>query len=186
MPSHPGRGRSHWRSPELQPWPRVRQADRQFFFLPGLQLASSSTSIRPAFVEGSSPAQTEEPHFKVRDLAFCSADRLFAQFSKPGNSAPGAPAATPGTTFDVVLPGRNPITQIVDPRAWTITNITQVGHRYHSGSVEIRINPTWYGSSVLIAGKGTGPRALENSIGGWAIFTALAARATIACTAGVD
>lgn len=122
---------------------------------------------------------------QVKDFAFCSADGLFAQFSKPGNSAPGAPAAQPGTTPDIVLTGGNPITQIVNPGARTITNVTQEGHRYHSGTVEIRITPTWYGSAVSIEGRGTTSRYWENSILGKALFTALSTRATIACTVGV-
>src|SRR3546814_8639170 len=50
----------------------------------------------------------------------------------------------------VILTGGNPITQVVDPGARTITNITQGGHRYHSGTVEISITPTWYGSAVIL------------------------------------
>lgn len=108
--------------------------------------------------------QKDDFHYKVDDFAFCSADELFAQFSKPGNSAPGAPAAQPGTTPDITLTGGNQITQVVDPSARTITNITQQGHRYHSGTVEIRVSPTWYGSSVSIVGRGTTSRYWENSI----------------------
>src|SRR3546814_1274630 len=75
--------------------------------------------------------QNGDFHYRVEDFAFCSADELFDQFSKPGNSAPGAPAATPGTTPDVILTGGNPITQVVDPGARTITNITQEIGRAH-------------------------------------------------------
>src|SRR3546814_4769472 len=127
---------------------------------------------------GGSPArrfpQNGDFHYRMEDFALCSADELFDQFSKPGNSAPGAPAATPGTTPDVILTGGNPITQVVDPGARTITNITQGGHRYHSGTVEISITPTWYGSAVSIEGRGTGPHYLENRLLGAALFSALA------------
>jgi hypothetical protein len=125
-------------------------------------------------------------HYFVEDFAFCEADSLFSQFSKPDSAAPGAPAATPGTTPDILLTGDNPITQIVDPAARTITNVTQDGHRYHSGTVEIRITPTWYGSSVSIEGRGTGPHYWENRLVGAALFSALAARATISCTFGAN
>jgi hypothetical protein len=128
--------------------------------------------------------QKDDFHYKVDDFAFCSADDLFAQFSKPGNSAPGAPAARPGTTPDITLTGGNQITQVVDPSARTITNITQEGHRYHSGTVEIRVAPTWYGSSVSILGRGTTSRYWENSILGGVLFRALSTRAKIACTVG--
>src|SRR3546814_9909661 len=86
----------------------------------------------------------------------------------------------------VILTGGNPITQVVDPGARTITNITQGGHRYHSGTVEISITPTCYGSAVSIEGRGTGPHYLENRLLGAALFSALAARATISCTVGAD
>src|SRR3546814_8808562 len=76
----------------------------------------------------------------------------------------------------VILTGGNPITQVVDPGARTITNITQGGHRYHSGTVEISITPTWYGSAVSIEGRGTGPHYLENRLLGAALFSALADR----------
>jgi RHS repeat-associated protein len=125
-------------------------------------------------------------HYGVRDFAFCSADNLFAQFSRPNSSAPGAPAAVPGTIPDIVLAGGNPITQVVDPGARTITNVTQDGHRYHLGTVEIRITPAWYGSNVSIEGRGTGPHYWENRLLGGALFSGLAAKATILCTVGVQ
>ena len=131
---------------------------------------------------GAGGPQSDDLHYRTDDFAFCSADALFAQLSKPGNSAPGAPAATPGTTFDIPLTGGNPITQVVDPGARTITNITQEGHRYHPGSVEIRVTPTWSGSSVEVEGRGTGPHEIENSIVGYIIFKALITEATIICT----
>lgn len=123
-------------------------------------------------------------HYVVHDLAFCSADSLFAQFSKPDTSAPGAPAAVEGTTPDIELAGGNPITQIVDPATRTITNVTQKGHRYYPGTVEIRISPTWYGSSVSIVGRGTGEHYWENRVLGSALFTTLSAKATLSCTMG--
>lgn len=135
---------------------------------------------------GSAGAPQGDFHYKVHDFAFCSADSLFSQFSKPDSSAPGAPAAVPGTTPDVVLTGGNPITQIVDADARTITNVTQDGHRYHSGTVEIKITPTWYGSRVSIEGRGTGPHYWENRLLGSALFSALAAKATISCTFGAE
>jgi hypothetical protein len=106
--------------------------------------------------------QSDDFHYEVKDFAFCSADSLFAQFSKPGNSAPGAPAAQPGTTPDVVLTGGNPITQIVNPGARTITNVTQEGHRYYPRALEIKISPTWYGSSVSIVGLTYSPKFLHS------------------------
>lgn len=123
-------------------------------------------------------------HYKVHDFAFCSANELFSQFSKPDSSALGAPAAVPGTTPDVVLAGGNPITQFVDAGARTITNVTQVERRYHRGTVEIRISPMWFGSRVSIEGRGTGPHYWENRLLGSALFSALAAKATISCTFG--
>lgn len=80
--------------------------------------------------------------------------------------------------------GGNPITQVVDVRARRITNVTQDGHRYHSGTVEINVAPTRFGSVVTIVGRGSGARELENRIAGAAIFSVLAARATISCTVG--
>jgi RHS repeat-associated protein len=141
------------------------------------------TAVRPA----PKPKQTPKKgnfHYRIQDVAFCSADQLFAEFSKPGRSAPGAPTAKPGTTPDITLVFGNPITQVVDPAARTITNITQDEHRYHPGTVEIRITPTWYGSAVSIEGRGTGKYELENSQLGAMLFRALAARATLACTLG--
>ncbi len=134
----------------------------------------------------SQEAQGDDLHFRIHDFAFCSADELFAEFRKPGHSAPGAPYARSGTTPNVILTGHNPITQIVDVGARTITNVTQIGHRYHPGTVEIRVTPTWYGSSVSIVGRGTGAHLIENRLLGSVAFTGLSNRATFACTFGAD
>ena len=133
------------------------------------------------------PPPEDDFHYRVQDFAFCSADDLFAQFSKPGNSAPDAPAAKPGTTTpDIILAGGNPITQIVDSSARTITNVTQELHRYHPGTVEIRIKPVSIGSTVSIVGRGTGDHYWENRFLGHALFTLLSAKATIGCTLGIE
>ena len=123
-------------------------------------------------------------HYRIQDFAFCSADALFNEFRKPGGSAPGAPYAQEGTHPDIALVFDNPITQIVDLDSRTITNVTQFGHRYHSGTVEISVSPAPYGSTVAIEGRGSGPHFLENVIFGKLIFTELSTRATIACTLG--
>jgi RHS repeat-associated protein len=132
----------------------------------------------------SGKSKSGDLHYTVNDFAFCSADDLFDQFSKAGNSAPGAPAARPGTTTDITLTGGNQITQVVNPKARTITNITEKGHRYHPGTVEIRVTPTSYGSAVSIVGRGTTSRYLENSILGAVLFRGLSSRATVECTVG--
>ncbi|MDE0933989.1 MAG: hypothetical protein OSA47_10350 [Novosphingopyxis baekryungensis] len=126
--------------------------------------------------------QNDDFHYKLQDFAFCSADDLFKQVSKAGRSAPGAPAARPGTTTDITLTGGDPITQVIDPAARRITNITQERHRYHSGTVQISITPTWHGSAIMIEGRGTGPYYLENRLLGAAVFSGLAALSTIGCT----
>jgi RHS repeat-associated protein len=157
---------------------------------PGEGIGGTGSELEEVVVTGEKPQSQKEKrgdfHYLVRDFAFCKADKLFSQFSKPDGSAPGAPAAIPGTTPDIVLTGGNPITQIVDASARTITNVTQDGHRYHSGTVEIRITSTWYGSGVSIEGRGAGPHYWENSIAGSILFSALAAKATISCTFGAN
>lgn len=51
-------------------------------------------------------------------------------------SAPFAPAAKPGWTYNIPLPGitsPNPITQFVSPATLQIVNITQRGHVFNPG-----------------------------------------------------
>jgi RHS repeat-associated protein len=132
--------------------------------------------------------KTEPIHYTVQDFAFCSPDDLFAEFRKAGVSAPGAPYAKENLTNSVRLSGNNFITQNVNVASRTITNITEENHIFYHGSVTISIRPAWLGSSVTIEGRGNNRTLLnylENRIGGAAIFTALSARATIACSAGL-
>ena len=156
--------------------------------VPAPQPAPASSGVHAGGRDGQKP-QKDPFHYRVQDFAFCSADELFVQFRKAGNSAPGAPYAQEGTTPEVILEGGNPITQSVDVGARTITNVTQEGHDFHSGSVVISVAPTWYGSAVTIEGRGTNRSAfnyVENRIGGSLIFSGLAARAAISCTVGAD
>jgi RHS repeat-associated protein len=97
----------------------------------------------------------------------CAAATLFALVELPGNSAPGSPAATEGTTNNIMLPGGNPITQVVNSQTMTIINITQPGHRYDPGTVTIQVTPEPDGTSVIsVVGEGTGPHPIENDVVG--------------------
>jgi hypothetical protein len=99
-------------------------------------------------------------------------------------SGPGAPYAREGTHTGIILWGNNPITQVVNPRAMTILNITEMGHRYYYGTVAIRVTSYGFiGSNINIVGQGTGEHALENELSGTAFFGGVAGAIAGACQA---
>ncbi|HLL29436.1 MAG TPA: RHS repeat-associated core domain-containing protein [Allosphingosinicella sp.] len=125
-------------------------------------LASMATRLRRTIL-GHGPHHTE-----IKVLTQCSPDETFSTIRQKGNSAPGASYAKTGT-HNMVLTLNNPITQVVNPGARTITNITRPGHAFYPGTVTIKVSDAGGGfSSISIIGKGTGenPR-LNNLIGGY-------------------
>jgi RHS repeat-associated protein len=86
-------------------------------------------------------------------------------------SAPGAPYAAAGT-HDVMLWGRNPIRQTVDPCHLTITNVTLPGHVF-GGQVQITITSENGTIGAEVVGSGSGPKAALNQEVGPAIFQAM-------------
>jgi RHS repeat-associated protein len=103
-------------------------------------------------------------------LCVCSAAVGFNTFRS--FSAPGAPYAQDGP-HNVMLAGHNPILQIVDPNAMTITNIALDGHEF-GGKVAISFSTSNGVTNVNIAGNGYGPHAELDQIFGPQIFTGLA------------
>ena len=100
--------------------------------------------------------------------AGCSANAVFESWRH--QSAPGAPYAEAGT-HDVMLTGGNPIRQTVDPASRTIVNQTRPGHRYHDGTVTIRITTRDNMIGARIVGHGVnGRNAIENQILGPILF----------------
>ena len=131
-------------------------------------------------VNGNRPTHS----YDIDDYSLCSAQSLFNQFRQPRRSALGSPYALDGVTEDIPLSGGNPITQIVYPDQMFIVNITQPGHRYHSGSVTVQISETWFGSRYQITGRGeneTWALALENEAAGLLFFTGIGALNAVDC-----
>jgi hypothetical protein len=99
----------------------------------------------------------------------CSANDAFNLLSKPGMSAPFAPAAR--TNPRIILPINNPISQSVDPSTLTIKNLTLPGHVFFPGSVTIHVVPTWNGGSTInISGVGSGSYPEINNFVGKLFF----------------
>lgn len=86
-------------------------------------------------------------------------------------SAPGAPYAVDGT-HDLMLWGRNPIHQTVDPCHYTITNQTLPGH-FFGGQVSIAITEQNGVIGAQVTGSGIGPHSEDNQIFGPVIFEGL-------------
>jgi RHS repeat-associated protein len=120
------------------------------------------------------------PHrFHVRVPTVCSASQVFADYKRAGVAAPGAPMITrEGPTPNVTLwlnNGQNKITQVVNSRTMTITNITQRGHQFYPGQVTIQIIPTGPETSDIdVVGTGRGPDARWNDAIGYAFFGGVA------------
>jgi hypothetical protein len=133
------------------------------------------------------PVNSDPQVYTVARYATCTADELFNQMRQPGISAPGAPYAQDGFNPDIRLTGDNTITQTVDPAKREITNATQEGHRYHPGTVEIRVTDISdpvvpnIRSKVEIVGTGTTPRYYENTALGYVAFSAASFVATLRC-----
>ena len=90
----------------------------------------------------------QRTHYIVREFSFCSAESFFDAFRQPGGSAPGAPYAEEGTTSGVELYGGNPITQMVDVEALTITNVTEEGHTFIRGGWKFAFALTRWGRAL--------------------------------------
>lgn len=116
------------------------------------------------------------PHdYKFEVETMCSASKAFDKLKRPGNSAPEAPGAQEGTTTGIMLTGNNPITQVANSKTMNIRNITEREHRYHPGTVDIRVRPGGRfgaGSTITATGTGTGEHPVENEILGQALFHA--------------
>ncbi|HEY0113197.1 MAG TPA: RHS repeat-associated core domain-containing protein [Allosphingosinicella sp.] len=134
------------------------------------------------------PALKAKPHrFEITRMLQCTAGKAFQKLMQEGNSAPGAPRAREGTSRGVRLWGNHPITQVVDSANRTIRNITEVGHRYHPGSVTLRITPITPGTSrITIVGQGTGEHAYENDVVGSIFFGGVATLLSLECMGGLN
>jgi len=134
--------------------------------------------------------QSGTPHrYSIRVSTVCPAEQIFNNLKEPGNSAPGAPAAIEGKTRNIQLAGfaggTNPITQIVNSRAFTIVNITQRGHIFYPGQVTIRVIPEPGNTSdISIVGTGTGNDPLLNEVTGLGFFGLTAEGAADLCASG--
>jgi RHS repeat-associated protein len=122
-------------------------------------------------------SRTHNYHIRVPTL--CTPSQAFHDLKQPGISAPGAPQAREGTTPNIQLwgnGGKNLITQVVNSRTMTITNITQFGHQFYPGSVTIRVVPEPGNSAdIVIDGTGSGPEAIINDVVGYAFFQGVSA-----------
>lgn len=112
------------------------------------------------------------PHRFELDLPSCLAsdcteDEVFAAWRD--YSAPGAPRAVDGTRR-VMLWGRNPILQTVDPRTRTITNRTVPGHAFHPGTVTIRTRTRNGVVGAQVVGEGDGGSRWQNYLVGPTLF----------------
>ena len=128
------------------------------------------------------------PHkYTIRVHTQCPAAQVFHDLESPGMSAPGAPQAVPGITPNIQLwlnNGKNVITQLVNPTAMTIINVTQVGHQFYPGQVVIQVLPQPGASSdILITGTGYGPNAGENDVVGHLFFGGTASLEAAGCAA---
>ncbi|WP_338445659.1 RHS repeat-associated core domain-containing protein [Pelagerythrobacter marensis] len=141
-----------------------------------------SPSPEDGFGGGRLPQNTHRYNISV--VTQCSADSAFGAVRGAGNSAPGAPFARSGTHDLTLAPLGDPITQTVDPRSRTITNVTGPDHRFHPGRVEIRVNDLGGGySSINITGTGSGDNPTFNNLVGALIFGGMAHAVANYCAA---
>jgi hypothetical protein len=132
----------------------------------------------------SAPPQLLPHRYTINVITMCPAAKAFNLVRSAGNSAPGASWAPEGTRSIDILGGM-PVTQIVDPTARMITNITEDGHIFHSGRVVIKVTDLGRGySSINITGTGRGPYRDANNLLGAAIFGPMAYRIARTCAAG--
>lgn len=80
--------------------------------------------------------------------------------------------------------GKNVITQILNSKAVTITNVTQQGHQFYPGSVTFQVIPeAGNASDILVTGTGTGPNPIENDVIGLPFFGYVANSVAQVCSA---
>lgn len=137
---------------------------------------SDSTEVSPIEV-----VANKSHVYTLIQASVCSASGVFGSLKSAGMSAPLAPPAKEGFTPRIKLFGGNYISQYVDSAEMLIVNTTQIPHRYYPGTVKISVNPTPYGSIIIIVGTGTGDNALENDVVGSGFFGASAALASTVC-----
>jgi RHS repeat-associated protein len=116
-------------------------------------------------------------HYYNFSMPLCSCSPREAFEAIRNYSAPGAGYAKEGT-HQVSLSGFNPILQTVDVNAMTITNVTQPGHSFHEGIVQLTVVTSPMGQvSVNILGAGIGTNSTMNQYLGPALFFGLASAA---------
>lgn len=127
--------------------------------------------------------QNGTPHkYEIKRKSDCSANDVFNDLKRPGQSAPGAPAAREGFTPRVNLAGGNPISQTVNSASRTIVNTTLDGHIFYPGDVTIHVGATsGGGSEITITGTGTGSFAMFNDIVGYIWFGTAANQSAFVC-----
>ena len=132
---------------------------------------------------GAGNAGAGTPHeFVIKRKSECPANAVFNDFKKPGQSAPGAPAAKEGFVARINLTGGNPISQNVNSASRTIQNTTLKGHMFFPGTVTINVtNSKEGGSNITITGTGTGNFAIFNNIVGNIFFGAAANQSANVC-----
>jgi RHS repeat-associated protein len=137
-------------------------------------------------VTGKRQAKPAQRHrYGVSYPTMCSAGEAFNRLRAPGMSAPGAPYAREGVSRGIILYGGNPITQRVNSRSMTITNITLPSHRFHSGRVVISVVPRAGGTSdINIVGTGKGNDPWFNNVMGIGFFGFVANSVQQSCAPG--
>ena len=122
----------------------------------------------------SSSKNGTQHNYKIRVQILCSAADTFDMIKGAGMSAPGAPAAREGRTGGIRLygnGGRNYITQVVNSRARTITNITEFSHQFYPGTVNISVVSGPNGTSFIgVYGTGVVDSPVLNNVLGYAFF----------------
>ncbi|WP_169746400.1 RHS repeat-associated core domain-containing protein [Sphingomonas changbaiensis] len=138
---------------------------------------------RPKPVATASTVQQGTPHrYVINRTSDCSADEVFNDFKRAGQSAPGAHAARENFTPRIDLAGNNPISQFVNSNSRTIINTTLEGHIFYPGDVTIHVDPlSGSRSQITITGTGTGKFATFNDVIGRLLFGTDANQAAFVC-----
>ena len=155
---------------------------------PGDIVGAHSPGPAPSGGGGGGGSAPQSHNYRIRVPTLCTPSQAFNDLKDPGMSAPGSPQAKEGTIPNIQLwgnGGKNVITQIVNSKAMTITNITQQGHQFYPGSVTFQVIPEAGNTSdILVTGTGTGPNPIENDVIGLAFFGAVANSVAQVCSAG--